>query len=74
MNKVMNAQISATRCWSGAGAKRLRSPQKSKTTGGASPVVLEVYHKVEAGLLVKVSCRPPIWPAASVEFIHDMII
>jgi hypothetical protein len=50
MNKVMNAQISATRCWSGAGAKRLRSPQKSKTTGGASPVVLEVYHEVEAGL------------------------
>jgi hypothetical protein len=30
MNKVMNAQISATRCWSGAGAKRLRSPQKIK--------------------------------------------
>jgi hypothetical protein len=35
------------------GIGRIDAAQKAKTTGGASPVVLEVYHEVEAGLLVR---------------------
>jgi hypothetical protein len=47
-------------------------PPKSKTTGGASPVVLEVYHEVEAGL--PEGQLPPTDLAGYLDhFIHDHI-
>ena len=41
------------------GIRRFDAAQKAKTTGGASPVVLEVYHKVEAGLPVRSAAAHP---------------
>jgi hypothetical protein len=51
MNKIRGAQKSSAII--GEFEMAVAIPQKSKTTGGASPVVLEVYHKVEAGLPVR---------------------
>jgi hypothetical protein len=48
MNKIRGAQKSSAII--GEVEMAVAIPQKSKTTGGASPVVLEVYHEVEAGL------------------------
>jgi hypothetical protein len=69
MNKIRGAQKSSAII---AVGMAVAFPQKSKTTGGASPVVLEVYHKVEAGLPVR-SAAVHRFGRLPDEFIHDRV-